>query len=164
MTVEIQLTKGYVAIVDDEDSDLADFNWYAHIQKDFPYACRKPSHPPGHKQTASFLHRVVLERMLGRALVKGELCDHRDGDTMNNRHDNLRLATPQQNVANRRKCHSNTSGFKGVTWNKNCQKWQSGINHNRKHIHLGLFLTPEAAHEAYKQKASELFGEFARFE
>lgn len=88
--------------------------------------------------------------------------DHKDRNRDNNRLDNLRAATNSQNSANSKRPIHNTSGLKGVTWHKQRQKWASQIRKNGKNMHLGLFETPEAAHEAYKQAANDNFGEFAR--
>jgi len=90
------------------------------------------------------------------------LIDHIDGDPSNNKWANLRLATPAQNCQNRRASVRNTSGYKGVTWHRKCQKWQASIKVNGKNIHLGLHSTPEAAKAAHDAKALEVFGEFAR--
>ena len=92
---------------------------------------------------------------------KGKL-DHRDRDRSNNRVDNLREATNSQNQANRAKQSNNTSGYKGVYWIATAQKWLAKIVHKRKQYHLGLFDSPERAHEAYRAGAERIHGEFAR--
>lgn len=84
--------------------------------------------------------------------------DHANTDPSDNRWVNLRLATPSQNGANKRKTKANTSGYKGVQ--KSGKKWTAGITCIRRY-HLGSFATAEAAHEAYKKAAQRLFGEFA---
>lgn len=88
--------------------------------------------------------------------------DHRDGDTSNNRLDNLRLANGTQNQANQRRGRGNTSGFKGVSWHRQKGKWQALIKFNGKKQHLGYHLTAELAHAAYVAAARKHFGEFAR--
>ena len=85
--------------------------------------------------------------------------DHWDENTLNNRLDNLRVSTKSQNGANRGKTAANTSGFKGVT--KYGNRWRAQITFQQKVMHLGIFDTPEEAHEAYLKKAKELFGRFA---
>ncbi len=85
--------------------------------------------------------------------------DHRDRNKKNNRIDNLRVATRSQNSANVVKRVSK-SGFKGVSYIKGSRKWMARARQNYKHIYLGLFETPEAAHQAYLQKSKELHGEF----
>ncbi len=86
--------------------------------------------------------------------------DHKDGNSLNNKIDNLREATRSQNLGNSKRSLRNKSGFKGVSWNKNAQKYIVEV----KHKYVGLFNTAEEAHEAYKKAAIEAFGEFARFE
>ena len=90
--------------------------------------------------------------------VYGELpkqIDHINGVKTDNRLCNLRAVTNKQNHENRGAQKNNTSGFKGVTSIKN--KWRAQIMHNKKSFHIGLFNTPEEAHQAYKEKANEFF-------
>jgi hypothetical protein len=94
---------------------------------------------------------------------KGIDVDHRDGDGLNNRRSNIRLATPSQNMSNHGPHKQNTSGYKGVTWNKARSKWVAQISFNRRNIGLGYFTEKEKAIEAYRNAASVLHGEFARF-
>ena len=56
----------------------------------------------------------------------------------------------------------NTSGRKGVCWNKGSGKWQAGIKVRGKSLHLGLFDDIDAAAAAYQQAAAHHFGQFAR--
>lgn len=89
--------------------------------------------------------------------------DHIDCDHSNNRLSNLRRATNHQNLGNRRRSRNNKSGFKGVYYKKDTKKWEAAISSQKTRKYLGLFDTPEQAHEAYKAAAIELFGDFARF-
>ncbi len=86
--------------------------------------------------------------------------DHRDGDRLNNRITNLRLASREDNARNCR-VSRNTSGAHGVWWNKETQKWRAGINDNGRTRHLGYFHKIEDAAAAYRAAADELHGEFA---
>lgn len=108
------------------------------------------------------------EHRLAWFYVYGELpthdIDHIDGVPGANRISNLRQATDCENLQNRGKERSNTSGFKGVTWHKGGKKWLAQIGANNAHYYLGLFDTPEQAHAAYAEKAHELHGKFARTE
>lgn len=90
------------------------------------------------------------------------LVDHRNLIPSDNRWGNLREATPGQNNANCQIRKHNKSGFKGVIWNKQCQRWQARIRKDGKARHLGLFDTPEEAHARYIEAAKALYGEFAR--
>lgn len=156
----IKLTKGRETVVDSDDADLATIKWYALTKKNARrvYACRDD------KNTRQLIHRVILERILGRPLEAKEQVDHRDGDGLNNRRENLRLATASENQRNQHRDRTNTSGFKGACWDKSVNRWKATIKVNRKCIHLGRFDTPEEAHAAYCAAAIKYHGEFARLE
>jgi len=89
-----------------------------------------------------------------------DMLDHIDRNPRNNRIENLRGCTNSQNQVNSNLQKNNTSGLRGVT--REGKKWRSKIKMDRKTRNLGLFSTKEEAHAAYCQKASELYGEFAR--
>lgn len=91
-----------------------------------------------------------------------QLIDHIDGNPRNNHFSNLREATCKQNATNTGLAKNNTSGAKGVCWNKGLKKWQAGIKHNRQQIHLGVFDDFEAAVAARKRAENEYHGEWAR--
>lgn len=84
--------------------------------------------------------------------------DHRDGDSLNNSIANLRDASPSQNIANSRLSKANTTGFKGVAWDKGRGQFVAKIKKNYKARHLGRFSTAEKAHAAYAAAAKDLFG------
>lgn len=160
--ISISLTKGFVAIVDDEDSDLAQFKWQVST-KQF-YAVRRVGGRKNPK--VPYMHRIILARILGRDLVQSEIVDHINGDPRDNRRSNLRLATQSQNMRNQRKNKANTSGYKGVSHvNNNPKKpFRAYIVLNDKQIHLGLFATVEDAHAAYCEASKKYHGEFGRIE
>lgn len=89
--------------------------------------------------------------------------DHKNGDPRDNRIKNLRAATHAENMRNRRNAANNTSGFKGVRWSADKNKWRARIQINSKQIHLGYFQTTEDAYTAYCSAAERHHGEFARF-
>jgi hypothetical protein len=99
--------------------------------------------------------------MLGRPLARGELADHIDNDGLNNRRDNLRLATRTQNAGNSRTWVNNSSGYKGVYFYKATGKYAAHIKDGPKQRTIGYFDTPEDAHIAYLEAAKRYFGEFA---
>jgi hypothetical protein len=88
--------------------------------------------------------------------------DHGNMNVLDNRKSNLRKCTIQQNACNREKPKHNTSGYKGVYWEKGLKKWRSAIRLNNKKIHIGCYEIKIEAAKAYNKKAKELFGEFAR--
>jgi hypothetical protein len=160
-TITIPLTRGYVTVIDAVDADLADLKWHTLLAPDTCYVRRSKS--VDGRRGVLFIHQVILARMLGRDLTKGERVDHINGDGLNNTRSNLRLATHTQNLRNARISRANTSGFKGVHWRKDIKKWQAYIYLDGKKILLGYFDTPELAYAAYCEAAEKLFGEFARF-
>lgn len=87
--------------------------------------------------------------------------DHINQDKLDNRKLNLRFCTRSQNMANRGKASTNTSGFKGVAWNKFNNKWKAQITINYKSMHLGYYKNKIKAAIAYNEAALKYFGEFA---
>lgn len=111
-----------------------------------------------YKGKAYAVHKVIYEFHFGN--TDGPV-DHKDRNKLNNRIENLRAATKSQNEANTGKRSTNTSGYKGVYWLKNANKWRAKIDCNKQQIHIGLFDDKNEAALAYNQKAMELFGEHA---
>jgi len=108
-------------------------------------------------------HRIIW--LLKTASDPGDnLIDHIDGNPFNNKFANLRLATHRQNQCNQRRRSDNTSGLKGVHWNKERRKWVAQISRNGKIIPLGRYATKEQAHAAYCQAVYKFNGEFACLE
>jgi hypothetical protein len=158
MTITIELTQGRFTQIDDIDADLAKLKWYAVTVHGSFYAVRHSARP---NRAMVYLHRIILERMIGRSLTKTEFTDHINGNPLDNRRANLRLATNTENMRNRGKYRTNTSGYKGVDWRRGAGKWRAVIKVNGKQIYLGLFTTPELAHAAYCEAAKKYHGEFA---
>jgi hypothetical protein len=146
------------ALVSEEDKDLDSFRW--HVASSGAYGARKT---PDSKHV--LMHRVILARKLGRELGEGELVDHINRNGLDNRRENLRLATNSQNIMNSvRKQKVSKSGYKGVYYKPERNKYKATITVKKKHIHLGYFDTKEEAYEAYCKAADELHGEFANYE
>jgi hypothetical protein len=108
-------------------------------------------------------HRIIWEWVHGQALAEDYEIDHIDGDRGNNRIENLRKVSRRENQWNAQTRKDNTSGYKGVSWHKKSQRWAANISIDGKVKCLGMYDTPEEAHAAYCQRASEIRGEFARF-
>ncbi len=150
---EISLTRGLVAIVDDEDfAALAEHKWCAHNSGFKFYAARRVVNGP-----YVLMHRFILDAPAGIHV------DHISGNGLDNRRGNLRLATNAQNVRNSALSKSNTSGYKGVHWHRGGRRWLAQITADGRNKYLGLFDSPVEAHAAYCAAAKELHGEFARF-
>jgi hypothetical protein len=106
--------------------------------------------------TLFFAHRLAWLYMTGEA--PSEIIDHIDGDRSNNKFSNLREATQKQNSENhQRLLANNTSGYRGVYYQKQTKKWVAQIGHRRKTYNLGSFLTPEDAARRAMEKRAELF-------
>ena len=105
-------------------------------------------------------HRIIWKMHYG--VEPPPIIDHIDGDGLNNRIDNLREATIHQNGWNAKRNARNKSGFKGVSFNTEKNKWRAAIHVHGKTKLIGYFSTPEAAGEAYKKEAAILHGDFIR--
>lgn len=103
------------------------------------------------------VHRIVWLMEYG-FWPKGNI-DHIDGNRTNNKLSNLRDVTFEQNAHNATLRKDNTSGFKGVHFHRNHNKWVARVHTKGRSIHLGCFLTPEEAHLAYCEAAAKYFGE-----
>ena len=159
---EITLTRGKVAIVDDEDFEgLSKLPWIATFKRDRWYATRTEGPRIARRTTA--MHRVILG--LTNPTIEG---DHINGDTLDNRRHNLRPATRMQNQRNSRPSRSRKScAFKGVTFVNRAgyelaRPWVAQITVGGRHINIGYFAIAEEAAHAYDAAAREHFGEFAR--
>lgn len=151
MAREIPLTQGLVAIVDDEDfAALSQFKWRARPAGMTAYAVR--SEYPSNKTIR--MHRQIIG-------CDGSV-DHINGDGLDNRRCNLREATHQQNMRNRRKTPGCSSRHKGVYWMKSKQKWYARIKGNGANRGLGLFSNEDDAARAYNTAAKAEFGVFAK--
>lgn len=165
-TMEIPLTQGYVAIVDEEDyARLSPFSWHIRKDKRTVYATRSETYPPTDKSPRAWktfnMHREIVN------CPDGFQVDHINGDGLDNRRANLRIATHAENKRNQRKClqfrgKPTSSPYKGVHWRPCAGKWQARICFDRVRINLGHFSSEVAAARAYDAKAIEIHGAFAR--
>jgi hypothetical protein len=152
--------EGNPVIVDDDDFDrLSAFKWHT-IKNGYAAVYMKEI------QRRALMHRVIM----GVEQKRGFFVDHVNGNRLDNRKENLRVATSQQNNRNRRVCR-NKHGVKGVGyWPTSTNKgvkyprarpWCSYIKFNGKFIGLGYYKTAEEAASAYDAAAKKYFGEFA---
>lgn len=158
ITLEIFDKEEFLEIVlDEEDRDLAKLHWTptGGNSRTGKYFGRKVL------GRLSYLHQEILERKLGRILKPGEIPDHKDRNSLNNTRENIRLATRSQN-------HANNSGKRnrilppGVGKRKG-NTFQANITIEGKTTYLGNYDTPEKAHEVFKRKHFEIYGEFSPY-
>lgn len=154
---EIQLTQGYVALVDDEDEErISQHKWRMTRNGRKNYAIRNVTDAATGKQGTVYMHRILMDTQPEQEV------DHADHDGLNNRRENLRLCTKAENQYNRRKRSDETSSrFKGVSWDKARAKWQAGIKVDRHNLYLGRFADEVEAARAYDAEARSRFGDFA---
>lgn len=158
MSKEIQLTQGKVAIVDDKwFSVLKKFNWYAKNHKGIYYAYRRKLKSENWTTDKIPMHRYIM--LLENQDITNKIIDHKNGDGLDNRKNNLRICNTAQNGMNRRK--KKNADYKGISWHKHANKWISSIKYNGKSIHLGYFTNKVDAAQAYDQAATKYYKNFA---
>jgi HNH endonuclease len=147
---EIELTKNKWAKV-----DLADLHLVLH---DF-WGCSSSCRYARRASDKVPMHRIILGLPPGRIPE----VDHRNGDGLDNRRSNLRIATPPENGPNQRPQRRATSSrFKGVSWHDASHAWMAKITVRGDQRYLGCYQTEEEAALVYNTAARESFGEFAR--
>ncbi len=155
-TAFIPLGGGAEAIIDVADIGLVSGrNWHIARGNGCDYAranCKLPSGKWG---------QVKLHRVLMRPAPECDV-DHINGDGLDNRRCNLRIATRSQNNMNARIRADNKSGHRGVFWRADRKRWMAYINANGKRQYLGHFKEKDDAKAAHARAAVELFGEFRR--
>lgn len=131
------------------------FTWRIYILKNGYHMVESGIFRQGKKITFT-LARFILNS------PKGKNIDHIDCDPLNNKRNNLRLASHTQNCQNAPK-HKNatTSKFKGVCFHREKNLWFAYINADKKRYNLGYFRNEIDAAIAYNNKAKELFSDFA---
>lgn len=144
----LYLKHGEYALVDEEDYDkLSQYTWYLNPEG---YATRADG------KITIRMHRELL------AAPKGKEVDHINMDRLDNRKSNLRLATKQQNSANRIVQKRNKTGYKGVHTRSDTGLYRARITFRGISQHIGYFKDPREAAKAYNATAVRLFGEYAR--
>lgn len=153
----VPISRGLRAIVDVFDLPLVNtFRWHAHRAKRTSYARGFRVGSSG-QRIQIYMHRLLMNP--GVAEV-----DHRNGDGLDNRRENLRVCTRAQNSSNQRKQLNRTSPFKGVVRKRRAWgrfAWISQIKDGGKHRYLGTFASELEAARAYNDCARNLFGEFS---
>lgn len=151
MPVQIPLTRGYVALVDEADAKrVSAHKWCVCIHKHGQYAQMRQDYK------IVYLHRFILGFGSGDPRI-----DHRDHDGLNNQRSNLRPATQGLNLANQRhrKKRFNKHGFRGVK--QDGERYRGEIRVNGKCRYSAYCATPEEAARARDELALAYWGEFA---
>lgn len=134
---------------DIEDYDkIKDYCWHEDKQRD-GYSCLRAKCDNTDRQ-------IKFQYLLGCKYY-----DHINRNPLDNRKSNLRQASTQENARNRSVPSNNTSGFIGVSWDKDAEKWRAFIKINGKNKWLGRFINKEDAIVARLKAEKEYFGEFA---
>lgn len=153
---EIELTRGKVAIVDDDDYEyLRQYKWQFNSDG---YAVRRQYYGKingKYVQKGIFMHRIVNKT------PGGMQTDHINGNKLDNRKENLRSCTYSENARNKGLYKNNKFGFKGV-YTKGGENIYATIQTNGIPRHLGTFHTVEDAAKAYNEAAIKYHGEFAK--
>lgn len=149
--IEIPLTKGMFALIDEEDFELvSQHKWYLWVGETNNYAHSK-------RFKLIRMHRLIM----GITDPKIKI-DHRNRNGLDNRKENLRIATNSQNTCNKGPYKNRSSMFKGVYWDKKWRKWVVQITPpGKKIMHIGSFVNEKDAALAYNQAAKKYHGEFA---
>lgn len=160
---KIQLTQGCFTIVDDDDFErLNNLKWsvWTHKNNYNKYAIRNIKNDKGNSSQLKIEHYILSKP------VKGFVVDHKNGNSLDNRKENLRIVTLYQNRLNAiKRTNKKSSIYKGVYLikdnKKRNKKWVSNISINKKRKSLGVYYTEKEAALAYNIAAKKYFGEFA---
>jgi hypothetical protein len=149
MSKKINLSKGKHTVVSDEDyAWLIQRKW---CYSNSGYAVHYFKEDGKHKTL--YMHRAIMQPPADLQV------DHINRDRLDNRRENLRLATRSENQANKSIGHNNTSGYKGVTFDRG--KYDARIRYYGLRIRLGRYYDPVEAAMIYDCASRLLYGEFA---
>jgi hypothetical protein len=154
----IALTRGLYAIVDPEDHDrLARYKWHAMKSRYTFYAARYSRRDKDGKRKCYMMHREIMK------LEGNKMCDHINGNGLDNRKANLRPASRAQNGWNRGKSRvKSRSRYKGLAWDNKDKRWEVRISVNGRRIYIGRFEDEMQAARAYDRAARIYHGRYAQ--
>ena len=136
---------------------------YKHTSKNTDREAWRIDVKYGDKVFKLFAHRVVW--LLKKKKIDADLeIDHINRNPLDNRIGNLRLVTKSRNMQNRKKCSRNTSGIKGVYWDKFHKKFVVQLRCNGVKLCLGHYDTIEEAEKVITEARKKHHGEFGRNE
>lgn len=134
---------------------------YALVDKEYAYLAEDNWHLTHYGYARRSRDKALLHRVVGNA-NSGEVVDHINGGKLDNRSANIRVCSQADNAKNQRVSSSNTSGYKGVYFDKQKNKFVARVKHNYRTYYAGAFTTAKDAGAAYDKLAKDLHGEFAR--
>lgn len=156
---KIPLSQGMFAMIDAKWlSEAQTYSWYVRRHWNTYYVLTNLSRLPNGGRRLLSLHQLIWQ-LLGR---KAGPIDHKSGDGLDNRRNNLRPGPPKLNNANNTKRASATSKYKGVSWNLALAKWHAQIQIEGSKQHLGFFSDEEQAARAYDRAARKAWGSYAK--
>lgn len=145
----IRLTRGKVALVDDKDFErVGQYRWYAQAVLSNKFYARN--------DRLGLLHRFIM------GISGKDTIDHVNGNPLDNRRKNLRICSFEDNLKNKNLYKNNTSGYKGVSWKRDINKWEAYISVKGIKINLGKYYQAEDASLAYNGAVKKYYREFGR--
>lgn len=144
---KVKLTQNKYAVVDDDDFERINKNKWYYCTTGY---ARRSKYLPKYKSKGILMHREITKAK------DDQLVDHINRDRLDNRKSNLRLVNDSLNGLNRKTQVNNTSGYRGVYWSKQKNKWQAVISIEKKRVHLGFFKDKKKAHIAYENKFNKV--------
>lgn len=154
--MNMQIGEYTIQIDDDDYEKISQFYWHYNASKiGGPYFRGWVKIDDGIRKHV-YLHRYIMDA------PRDKHVDHINGNTLDNRKSNLRLCSQLDNTHNAKVSKRNTTGYKGVTYNKRERKYKAQICLDWKHIHIGTYSTAEEAYAAYCKAAVDYYGKFAR--
>lgn len=145
-SIEIPLGKNQFAIIDSDDLEFV-------MRYEWRFKTGHCNYAVTMGRNSTKLHNYIMN------CPEGKVVDHRNGNGLDNRRDNLRICEHYQNVWNQKKAKNTKNRFKGVQ--KRGKKWSASISCRNKRYQLGVFDTEAEAAIAYNDKAKELHGDFS---